>query len=68
VSWNNESEAEMVDGERRILTGTPQQLADDIKGLEELGVNHLLLNLQAENLDATLARMEGFATKVRPLT
>jgi probable F420-dependent oxidoreductase len=68
VSWNNESEAEMVDGERRILTGTPQQLVDDIKGLEELGVNHLLLNLQAEDLDATLARMEGFATKVRPLT
>lgn len=67
VNWNNESEAEIVDGERRILTGTPQQLADDVKRLEELGVNHLLLNLQAENLDATLARMDGFATNVRPL-
>ena len=36
--------------------------------VEELGVNHLLLNLQAENLDATLARMDGFASKVCPLT
>ncbi|MCI0771305.1 MAG: LLM class F420-dependent oxidoreductase [Chloroflexi bacterium] len=67
VNWNNESEAEMVNGERRILTGMPEQLADDVKRLEELGVNHLLINLQAENLDATLARMDGFASKVRPL-
>ena len=67
ISWNNQTEAEMVNGERRILTGTPVQLADDVKRLEELGVNHLLLNFQSETLDATLARMDDFASKVRPL-
>ena len=51
----------------RAQAATPEQLADDVKRLEELGVNHLLLNFQSETLDATLARMDGFASKVRPL-
>ncbi len=54
-------------GERYLCTGTAQQIADDINGLTELGVEHLLLNFARPTLDETLAEMEHFAAKIRPL-
>lgn len=69
VNWYTDAGAQTApDGERRILTGTPQTVADDIKRLEEMGVNHLMLNFQADTLDGTIALMERFASKVRPLS
>jgi alkanesulfonate monooxygenase SsuD/methylene tetrahydromethanopterin reductase-like flavin-dependent oxidoreductase (luciferase family) len=49
------------------LTGTPQQIADDIKRYEELGVRHLLVNLQGETQAQTLERMQRFADRIMPL-
>ncbi len=69
AGWYNDREAEtMPDGERRVFTGSPEQIAGDVKAFEELGVHHLMLGLQADTLDATLERMERFVEKVRPLT
>ena len=69
VNWYTDAGAQTApDGERRILTGTPQTVADDIKRLSEMGVNHLMLNFQADTLDGTIALMERFASKVRPLS
>ena len=56
------------DGQRRPLTGTPQQIADDIKRYEELGVRHMMVNLQGETQAQTLERMQRFADRIMPLT
>ena len=55
------------DGARRLLTGDPQQVAADIQRLQDMGVNHLMLNFPADSLDATLKGMDRFANKVKPL-
>jgi probable F420-dependent oxidoreductase len=58
---------EVEAGERFLCTGTAEQIADDINGLEELGVEHLLLNFVRPTLDETLAEMEHFEAEIRPL-
>ena len=68
ASWYNDREAETTPtGVRRIFTGAPSQIADDIKTFEEIGVRHLMFNFQRETLDDTLGAMDRFATSVRPL-
>jgi probable F420-dependent oxidoreductase len=67
ASWLNDREAQTLpDGKRRPLTGTPDEVADDIKAFADVGVRHFMFNFQSETLEATLARMERFATTVRP--
>ncbi len=68
VSGYNPREAEfMTDGKRKPFTGTPQQIADDIKSFEELGVGYLLLGWRGDILEERLIAMELFADKIRPL-
>ena len=69
VGWYDDRNASFLrDGDRRILTGEPAQVADDILGLEELGVGFLMLGFGGPDFDGTLERMERFATRVKPLT
>jgi probable F420-dependent oxidoreductase len=69
ASWFNDQQAQMLPtGERRPLTGTPQQIAGDIKRYEELGVRHLLVNLQGDTQAQTLERMQRFADRIMSLT
>ena len=68
AGWYNDREVQTLpNGERRIFTGTPEQIADDIKSFQELGLRHLMLNFQSDTLEDSLARIERFATRVRPL-
>src|SRR6266852_4078493 len=69
ANWYNDAQAmASPDGQRRPLTGTPQQIADDIKRYGELGVRHMMVNLQGDTLAQTLERMRRFADRVMPLT
>lgn len=69
ANWYDDQQAQPgIDGNRRPLTGSPQQIADDVKAYEELGVSDLMLGLQADTLEETLARVERFADQVKPLT
>jgi probable F420-dependent oxidoreductase len=69
ASWLNDQQASTLpDGQRRPLTGTPQQIADDIKHYEDLGVRHMMVNLQGETQARTLERMQRFADRIMPLT
>ena len=69
VNWSNDQQAlTLPNGQRRPLTGTPQQITDDIKRYEELGVRHLMVNLQGDTQEQTLARMQRFADRIMPLT
>ena len=69
ASWLNDQQAQTLpDGQRRPLTGTPQQIADDIKRYEELGVRHMMVNLQGDTQAQTVERMRRFADRIMPLT
>ena len=68
AGWYNDREAQIIDGERRVFTGTPSQVAGDIKAFGEVGVRHIMLGFQADTLHETLERMERFANNVKPLT
>jgi len=59
--------ATLASGERHLLTGTPAQLAEDIAGLEALGVKDLVLNFQRDTLERSLAAIQHFADEIRPL-
>ena len=68
VNWYNDREAEILpSGERRVFTGSAEQIAGDIKDFERVGVRHLTLNFQSDTLQETLDRAERFATRVKPL-
>lgn len=74
VNWYNDRQAQQLPGgTRRPLTGSPQQIADDIKRYEAYGVRHMMMNLVARyspedgGVQPSLARMERFATNVMPL-
>ena len=69
ANWFNDQEAQTLpDGQRRPLTGTPQQIADDVKRYADLGVRHMMVNLQGDTLPQTLERMQRFADRIMPLT
>jgi probable F420-dependent oxidoreductase len=68
AGWYDDMQAHSTpDGDRQLFTGSPEQVAEDIKVFEELGVRHLMLNFQGPTLAEMEERMERFATVVRPL-
>jgi probable F420-dependent oxidoreductase len=67
--WYSEAEAQILEsGERRAFTGNFQQVADDIKAFEDLGVENIIFGLQAPTVELTLGRMERLVERVLPLT
>lgn len=54
-------------GERPMLTGSPEQVAEDIRALEDLGVRYMRVGFEGNTLDELLGRMERFADAVMPL-
>jgi probable F420-dependent oxidoreductase len=69
ANWYNDEQAQRLpDGQRRPLTGTPQQIADDVKRYADLGVRHMMVNLQGDTLEQTLIRMQRFADRILSLT
>jgi len=72
ANWYNDQEAEhLPDGSRRPLTGSPAQIADDIKRYQDVGIQHMMLSMVVRRPGVTvqqsLERMDHFTTKVMPL-
>lgn len=68
AGWYNEKEAQSLpNGQRLTFTGTPEEIAGDIRAFEALGVHHLMLGFQAPTLEGTLERMEYFTREIMPL-
>ena len=65
--YSDEGPVYEADGSRRLLTGEPAQVAGDIADLADLGVEHLMLDCEGATIDETIARMDRFADRVRPL-
>lgn len=69
AGWYNDREVEHDgNGARRSFTGTPEQVAADIRDFADIGVRHLILGLQDGTLEAMLGRLDRFANVVRPKT
>ena len=56
--WNT------AEGERRVFTGSAQQIADDIGRFRDLGVRHLVLGFTRPGRAEVIERMEAFMTDV----
>ena len=53
--------------ERRTLSGSPEQIAQDIHRYAEVGVEYFLFSYRSGSVTEVLESMEQFATEVRPL-
>jgi probable F420-dependent oxidoreductase len=68
ANWFDETKTlKTADGERHLLTGNAEQIAEDIHGLGALGVRDLVLNFQRDTLEQSLDSMAHFAETIRPL-
>ena len=68
ANWFDETKTlEAKNGERHLLTGNAGQVAEDIRGLADLGVTDLTLNFQRDTLARSLDSMQHFAEVIRPL-
>lgn len=61
VNWSPDKNTE---GERKLMTGTPDDMAADIEALYRGGLTHITLTLQAPSLSETLERMQRFTEDV----
>jgi probable F420-dependent oxidoreductase len=59
--------AKAGDGERRMFSGKPADIAGDIKALRDMGVGHLDFGFGGTTVDAMLAEMQQFRRDVLPL-
>lgn len=69
TNWYTDQQAlTLPNGERRPLTGTPQQIVDDVKRYEDLGVRSMMVNLQGDTLPQTLEQVQRFADRIMSKT
>jgi len=52
------------DGERRLFSGTPAQIVDDLKAMRDLGVAAVDLSFPGATAEEAIAAMRGFAETV----
>ena len=65
VPWYLNSSVQVARDENRLLmTGTDEEIAEDIDCLENIGVSYLQLNLTAHTVNKTVDNMSGFMTDV----
>lgn len=55
------------DGGRRPFSGTPAEVAGDIRRFAAIGVHELVFDFRAAGLEESLARIRRFAAEVAPL-
>ena len=61
LGWYNDREAMQDEQGRRLaFTGTPRQVADDIKAFEDVGVSSLIVPMKGSTVDEMLGSMDRF--------
>ncbi len=69
ANWFDEKKTlELETGERHLLTGKAEDIAEDIDALADLGVRDLIFNFQRETLEQSLDSMQHFADVIQPMT
>ena len=61
------SERRDEDGKRKIMTGTPADIAGDVAAFDKVGVGTMIFILQRPEVQETLDHMEWFGSEVLPL-
>jgi probable F420-dependent oxidoreductase len=54
-------------GERRSFSGTPEQIAEDIRSFAVIGVHELIFDFRGQSLAESVERLQRFAAEVKPL-
>ena len=52
---------------RRLMTGTPEQIADDVRAFKTLGLTHFNVSFPASSLNEMTDAMQKFAEDVMPM-
>ena len=52
---------------KRRMIGTAEQVAEDLRAYEQVGVNHMVFGVRTTNGQEMLQLVERFAAEVRPL-
>jgi probable F420-dependent oxidoreductase len=55
------------DGSRRVFSGTPEQIAGDIRTFAAIGVHELIFDCRGQSIAESIERLQWFATDVIPL-
>ena len=55
------------DGTRRSFSGTPDDIAGDIRSFASIGVHELIFDFRGNSIDASVAGLQRFAAEVIPL-
>ncbi len=58
--FGSEVPAKASDGERRLFSGSTQEITDDLRALKSLGVGYVNFGFPGADADATLAEMKRF--------
>jgi alkanesulfonate monooxygenase SsuD/methylene tetrahydromethanopterin reductase-like flavin-dependent oxidoreductase (luciferase family) len=58
--------SEPIDGDRPRFSGSREQVLDDIKAYQELGVTGMTVGFRSRSLDEHLEKMEQFAHEIMP--
>ena len=53
-------------GDRTPLTGTADDIVDDLHRYEDAGLEYLVLSLVADDTDSTIDRVKRFANEIAP--
>jgi probable F420-dependent oxidoreductase len=54
------------DGKRRSFSGTPDQIADDIRTFAAIGVHELIFDFRGQSINESIERLQRFAAQVMP--
>ena len=54
------------DGSRRSFSGTPDEIAGDIRSFAAIGVHELIFDFRGNSIDASVAGLQRFAAEVIP--
>ncbi|MDH3308130.1 MAG: LLM class F420-dependent oxidoreductase [Acidimicrobiia bacterium] len=66
-AFHNETAQDGRDGGRLLFTGSPEQRAEDIGALRDVGVSTMMVNVTANDRGQMLERMAAFSEEVMPL-
>jgi probable F420-dependent oxidoreductase len=55
------------DGTRRSFSGTPDEIAGDIRSFAAIGVHELIFDFRSESVTQSIERLQRFASEVMPL-
>ena len=55
------------DGTRRSFSGSPDEVAGDIRSFAAIGVRELIFDFRGQSIAETIERLQRFAAEVMPL-